>query len=562
MGIIFFNGVFQLIGVTSVFPFFALAADPNQIQKSGFCKKLLSLLPPLSNNNLLVIVGCGSIILLFIGTIGNILSEVIRTRYVYGFCHWLRRQLFESYANQSYSFFLKRNSAVLNQKLLDVQVFVLYFLTPLVDLLSRMVLIVMLVGVISIIQPWITLGAVLLFGGFYFSVFLWLRPRSRAVNTGLEMHEVGFGQNSIQFLQGIKTVMVHGKSQFFIDRAMAHSAKIGYFRGAIPIYQNGPRYLIDPIAFGGLVGIVVVKAFQGHSISNILPILSVMALAGYRMLPAIQLFYVDLVHVATNSYTLNQLEKEVFSESVNGFNFKKNNIENIKPIRFENEFFIDNISYCYTDAGTPIFNNFSLLIRKNESIGISGASGSGKSTLVDLMLGLHVPQTGVIRVDGIPLTFKNILSWRKIIGYVQQDIYLLDDTIQANIAFGEEPCEIDLAMVKEAALGAQILDFIEHELPDGFKTTVGERGVRLSGGQRQRIGLARALYHRPQILILDEATSALDQQTELAVMDTINRLQGKLTLIIIAHRLSTLERCDRVVHLSGCGIIDVESVKS
>jgi ABC-type bacteriocin/lantibiotic exporter with double-glycine peptidase domain len=195
--------------------------------------------------------------------------------------------------------------------------------------------------------------------------------------------------------------------------------------------------------------------------------------------------------------------------------------------------------------------DFHLAIRKNEAVGIAGPSGSGKSTLVDLLLGLHVPQSGRICVDDQPLSPANMPAWRHIIGYVPQDIYLLDDTVEANIAFGMDPKEVDPAALREAAQGAQILEFIEKELPHGFKTTVGERGVRLSGGQRQRIGLARALYHRPQVLILDEATSALDNQTELAVMETIHRLQGTLTIITIAHRLSTLERCDRVVRIGA-----------
>ena len=180
-----------------------------------------------------------------------------------------------------------------------------------------------------------------------------------------------------------------------------------------------------------------------------------------------------------------------------------------------------------------------------------GENGSGKSTFVDLILGLHTPQTGVICLDGEPITTKNLAAWRRMIGYVPQEIYLLDDTIEANIAFGVEPKDVNPAALRKAALGAQILEFIEQELPQGFQTIAGERGVRLSGGQRQRIGLARALYHRPQVLILDEATSALDHQTEQAVMETIHRLQGTLTIITIAHRLSTLERCDRIIRLEN-----------
>jgi ABC-type multidrug transport system fused ATPase/permease subunit len=220
-----------------------------------------------------------------------------------------------------------------------------------------------------------------------------------------------------------------------------------------------------------------------------------------------------------------------------------------RDLRFENEITVQNLSFEYVGATNPVLKDFNLTIRRNESVGIAGVSGSGKSTLVDLILGLHTPQSGAIMIDGEMLTRGNIDSWRRMIGYVPQDIYLLDDTIEANIALGFSPEKINLDALRSAAEGAQILNFIEMDLPNGFQTIVGERGVRLSGGQRQRIGLARALYHKPQILILDEATSALDNETELAVMETIHKLQGSLTIITIAHRLTTLEKCDRIIKL-------------
>jgi len=412
---------------------------------------------------------------------------------------------------------------------------------------------VLLIAAVFVVQPWVAFGSTVIFGGFYLLVFVWLRPRTREVSNGLQHYTVGFWKNTNQFLQGIKTVLVHGKSRHFMDRALEHSARIGDFSSKIPIYSNGPRYLIEPVAFGGLMAVVVFLALRGRSFSDILPNLTVMAFAGYRLLPALQLLYAQVVTIAANNYTLKQLEEEILE------------IEKLvpaaviapagKPLAFQKKLRLENITFQYASATAPVLINFSVEISKNESVGIAGSSGSGKSTLVDLILGLHQPQSGVIRVDEEPLTGKNLDAWRRLIGYVPQDIYLLDDTIEANIAFGIDPKQVDAAALREAALGAQIWDFIEKDLPQGMQTSVGERGVRLSGGQRQRIGLARALYHRPQVLILDEATSALDHQTELAVMETIHRLQGTLTIITIAHRLSTLERCDRVIRLDKGKIV-------
>jgi ATP-binding cassette subfamily C protein len=442
-------------------------------------------------------------------------------------------------------------------------------LLPVGEILSRLVLVTLLLGAVFFVQPWAATGAILIFGGFYLLVFLWLRPRARAVGQGLQLHNVGFGKNTNQFLQGVKPVLIHDKARYFMDRALEHSARIGHFQAKIQIYSNGPRYLIEPVAFGGLMAIVVVLALRGRSFADILPNLTVMAFAGYRLLPALQLLYGQLVSIASNHYTLTQLEAEIRdiekkTSDMSGPSLAMiitphcdvrpaqrtvSSAPFVKPLIFSREIRLEQLSFQYPRTTAPTLKNFSLTIAKNESVGIAGPSGSGKSTLVDLILGLHIPQTGQICVDSEPLTATNLAAWRRMIGYVPQDIYLLDDTIAANIAFGVESKDIDPTALREAALGAQILAFVEQDLPQGFQTAVGERGVRLSGGQRQRIGLARALYHRPQVLILDEATSALDHQTELAVMETIHRLQGTLTIITIAHRLSTLERCDRIIRL-------------
>lgn len=549
LGVIFFNGMLQLIGVTSIFPFFALAADPERLRNSKFGSILLGALPVMDNNHLLVVAGCFSILMLLVASIGSIASEVIRIRYAYGFCHWLRRKLFESYASRPYGFFLHRNTADLHQKFNDVMTFIERVLLPIGEILTRTVMVILLVGTVFMVQPWVALGAIVVLGGFYLSVFLCLRPRTRLIGSGLQLHNVGFWKNAIQFLNGIKTVLVSGRGRFFMERALEHSAQMGRFQSQIPIYSNGPRYLIEPIAFGGLVAIVIVLALQGRPFSDILPNLSVLALAAYKLLPTLQLLFSQLVTVSANNYTVTQLEEEILQIERETVQVSEEQTS-IAPLTFEREIKLDNLTFCYSAGGLPILKNFTLAIRKNESVGIAGPSGSGKSTLVDLILGLHSAQHGKILVDGDTLKTANMTSWRRIIGYVPQDIYLLDETIAENIAFGIPLDEIDQSALRKAAEGAQILEFIDKELPHGFQTTVGERGVRLSGGQRQRIGLARALYHNPQILILDEATSALDHQTELAVMETIHRLQGTLTIITIAHRLSTLECCDRVIEMA------------
>lgn len=551
LGLILFNGLLQLIGVTSIFPFFALAADPARLSNSKFGRVLLPYFPDVSTDRLLVVAGIAAILMLFLAGIGSVASDMIRTRYAYGFSHWLRSRLLRAYSRQPYSYFLKRNSSQMHQRLQDITYFTHYVLMPVGEMLTRVLMIILLFTVFLMVQPAVAFGSIVLFGGFYLLVFLWLKPRTNAIQNGLQKHNLGFSKNTFQYLHAIKPILVNGCSRHFIDQALSHSSQIARFQGQIPIYSTTPRYLIEPIAFSGLVGIIVVLAFQGKSFAAILPNLMVMAMAGYRLLPAMQLLYGQLITIASNRYTLNQLEEEVLGIEEEADSGTEEPLTAIESIKFQKELRLDRVTFQYPEASAPTLKDFSMCIGKNESVGISGPSGSGKSTLVDLILGFHAPREGSVLVDDVSLSKQNMDSWRGLIGYVPQDIYLLDDTVEANIAFGVSSGNIDKGAVRKAAGAARILDFVERELPRGFETVVGERGVRLSGGQRQRIGLARALYASPQILILDEATSALDESTEADVMETIHGLQGSLTMITIAHRLSTLERCDKVIQMRG-----------
>jgi ABC-type multidrug transport system fused ATPase/permease subunit len=548
---IFFNGLLQLVGVGSVFPFFALASDPNRIRNSRLGGWMLNFLPPMELNHLLILAGCFAILMLFVAGIGSVVSDCVRVLYSYGFSHWLKGRLLGSYAERPYSYFLRRNSALMNQRVNDITSFTYNVMLPLGEAFSRIVLIFLLLAGFFFVQPFAAIGAMVIFGGFYLFVFVVLRPRTRAVARGQQAHASGFSKSTLQFLHGIKPILIHGKESFFIKEALRHSAGMRHFQSQVPIFSNGPRYLIEPIAFGGLVAIVIALAMQGRPFSDILPNLSVMALVGYRLLPSMSLLYGQMVTIASHSYTLQQLEEEILEIEEEIEEVEKSRAKQ-SPLSFTRDIRIEGVSFAYPGSAKNTLENFSLTVAKNESVGIAGASGSGKSTLVDLILGLHTPVSGEILVDGVPLSTGNIMSWRAMIGYVPQDIYLLDDTLEANIAFGIPSSEVDQEALASAARAAQILDFVKRDLPEGFGTVVGERGVRLSGGQRQRIGLARALYHAPQVLILDEATSALDLETEAAVIETINALQGKVTIITIAHRLSTLERCDKTIQLSPC----------
>jgi ATP-binding cassette subfamily C protein len=287
-----------------------------------------------------------------------------------------------------------------------------------------------------------------------------------------------------------------------------------------------------------------------------------MALAGYRLLPAIQLLYSQLTQVSSVRHVVDEVYDEfVVAETEGSVSpaMSSDALARAKPFRWNDSITLREISFCYPGVSRPVLDEFSMSIAKNTSLGVIGPTGSGKSTFVDLLLGLYQPTAGEVLIDDEPLTPALVPAWQASIGYVPQDIFLIDDTIARNIALGLPDTEIDPARLREACATAQLLDFIEIELPAGFDTIVGERGIRLSGGQRQRIGLARALYHGPSLLILDEATSALDIATEAKLLEALSSLAGKLTMVVAAHRLSTIAGCDKVIDLSNKSAVLAEA---
>jgi len=545
------QGIFQVIGLTSIFPFLALAADPERIRHSRFGLRFLALLPPMGNRELLMTAGVIAIAALFFSSGVNLLAEYARTRYAHSFAHWLRVRLLRRMASQPYSYFLRRNSAELLRKVIaDVMAYTGGVLLPLLDCIARALTAALLLLTLFLVQPVIALASGVGLGAFYVIVFRLLRRKRQEINEGSWIASSGSFREAQQMLGGIKAVKVHRAEEHFLNRFARYSATAAQMSARLPLVANSVRYLVEPLAFGGLVFAVLILAFQDRDFSDILPNLGVMAIAGYRLLPNLQLLYGQITQVASMRYSLDEVFEEFAAAEEDE---KSSNVElSAKishPIEWHDAIMLDEVSFIYPGAERLVLDHFSVTIQKNTSTGFIGPTGSGKSTLIDLVLGLHVPTSGRVLIDGQPLTPEMIPSWQATIGYVPQEIFLIDDTIARNIALGVPDNEVDRARLQEVCAMAQILDFIESELPDGFQTTVGERGVRLSGGERQRVGLARALYHRPSLLVLDEATSALDTATEARLIEALRHLSGKLTIITVAHRFSSVANCDRLISL-------------
>jgi ABC-type multidrug transport system fused ATPase/permease subunit len=552
------QAVFQVIGVTSIFPFLALAADPDRIRRSHFGLRFLALLPPMSNWELLIITGVIAIAGVLFSNAINLLAEYARTRYAQNFAHWLRVRLLRRIASQPYTYFLQRNSGDLLKKILgDVMNYTVGVLLPLLDTVARGVTAVLLLITLFLVQPVIALSAAIGLGGFYVITFWLLARRRREVDENLRKHYAGFYREAHQMLGGIKPVKVHRAEEHFLTRFAGHSAIIAKMNARVSIF-NSARYLVEPLAFGGLVVAVLVLAAKGRDFSDILPNLGVMALAGYRLLPSLQLLYAQLTQVSSMRHAVDEVYDEFVEAETDGSvspAISSKALVRARPFRWNDSITLREISFRYPGVSRPALNEISLIIPKNTSLGVIGPTGSGKSTFVDLLLGLYQPTEGEILIDDQPLAPALVPAWQASIGYVPQDIFLIDDTIARNIAFGVADTEVDPAQLRDTCAMAQLLEFIEIELPDGFNTIVGERGIRLSGGQRQRIGLARALYHRPSLLILDEATSALDVATEAKLLEALRSFAGKLTMVVSAHRLSTIAGCDKVVDLSNKSVV-------
>lgn len=543
-----FQGLMQVAGVTSIFPFLTLVADSSLLYKSSIGLWFVESFPSLSEKDFLLLAGACSIVVLLLSNVVNFAADYVRNRYAYSFGHWLRIELVRSFARRPYAFFLKQNSGVLIKKsVMDVYNFSSGVLLPLLDVISRFITCVLLILTLILVDPVIALGSSFLVAGVYVGIFFIQKPLRRRISEGLKISNRGNMVAVQQLFSGIKSILVHQKQDYFIERVERHSVKQAKYMAITPLLGTIPRYVIEPLAYGGLVLFLSLRLASGGDISELIPVIGVMALAGYRLIPAVQLLYAQMSQIGTQIHALEEVYDEFYDPSFSPIQGEASDcVSQDSKLSFDKEIRFQDVSYEYDESEGVIFENVNIAFNKGSCLGVVGVTGSGKSTLINLLLGLHQPTSGMILVDDKPLVSEQLANWRMLIGYVPQDIFLVDASIAENIAFGVSVDEIDKGRVREVAKLAQIDNFIEN-LPRAYETEVGERGERLSGGQKQRIGIARALYHRPSILILDEATSALDADTEQSVMTAVSSLMSEMTIIQISHRPATMQICDHLI---------------
>jgi len=548
--LIIITGLLQVIGIASIFPFIATASDPSAVDNNAYLLAAKTYLQITENRDFIALLGGVVLLTLVMTNLFLAFSTWVTMRFVVTTNNTLAYRLLERYLNENYLFHLERNSAELLKNLTsETSRVVNGGIMSAINVVSKGFTALCILVFLILVDPFIAfvVGGVL--GASYALIYLSIRiklGRIGVIVTQLFSDRMRYINES---LGGIKELKVLGREQFYLKQFRRTSEEIikhqVFNRAAVDL----PRFLLETIAFGGILSMTMYLVVVKNDVQTVLPMISLYALAGYRLMPALQGIFQSTAMLKHDIAAVDLFYDDIRGTEKLPFNLADSDVSKVQPLALNDALLLKDISFSYPNVQNKVVNQLTLSIKANTSIGIVGTSGSGKSTLVDILLGLLQPQQGEIRIDGERLSDYNSRAWQSNIGYVPQVIFLADSNVSANIAFGIPDKDIDQQAVECAAKMANLHDFVNQELEQGYDTIVGERGIRLSGGQRQRIGIARALYHNPSVLVLDEATSALDTPTEQSVMEAVYNLAHKKTIIMIAHRLSTVKGCDNLIWL-------------
>lgn len=543
------------IGVASILPFMSVLTNPSLIETNFILRTMFqisSMFGVKTNLQFLFFLGILTFVLLLLSQIFKAFTIYVQVRFVQTCEYNLAKRLVEGYLYQPYSWFLGRNSADLGKTILsEVNEVVANGITQLLQLITLSMVSISLIILLVIADLKLTFFISLTFVCIYLLIFFFLKKYLNLLGEKrLKSNQLRFTAVSEAF-GASKEIKVGGFENVYIDIFSKASKTFARTQASVKLMNQLPRFILEIIIFGGILLIILYLIQTTGNFNNAIPIVSLYVFASYRLMPALQGIYASITQLIFIVPSLNKLDYDLKS-------FKPFNInQDYSVLSLNKEIKLKNIKYIYPNSSKEALKDISLIIHAKSKVALIGATGCGKTTIVDIILGLLEPQQGKLEIDGKVITKLNLRSWQRSIGYVPQNIYLSDDTVAANIAFGVEIKNINQDIVEKSSKISNLHKFVINELPKKYQTIIGERGVRLSGGQRQLIGIARALYHNPKVLILDEATSALDNQTEKTVMNAINNLDKNLTIIIIAHRLDTVKKCDKII-LFGEGKIKSE----
>ena len=543
--IVIFGSFLELMGVSIFMPFINIVMDTERIFETDYLYKLYVFCGFKSPTDFVVATaGC----IIFIYIFKNIYLSIEKNaiyKYSYNIQNRTSVGLLKAYMKEPYSFHTSKNMAELQRSMQEDCDWFTKGIIHLMELVAEVVVCIVM-GIYLLYVSWsITLVVVGLLAACILLFTYIIKKYSKKLAQDNQVYKGEIYKWMNQALGGIKEIKVLSREDFFVENYERYFSKYVIGLRINRLIGILPKYLVETVCMVGLMGAIMGKILLGQvELIDFLPQLSVFAVAAFRLMPSVGRIN---EHLSSFLYSLPSLEL-IYNDlkNVENLHGEKKIIDS--EWKLEKKIQVSQISYHYPDSEENILEDVSFEIEKGKMVAFIGPSGAGKTTLIDILLGVLEPQKGEILADGMDIE-KNLGTWQKEIGYIPQVIYLSDDTIRNNIAFGVETDRIDEEAIEAALKQSQLYDFIQM-LPNGLNTLVGDRGVRLSGGQRQRIGIARALYHNPEILVLDEATSALDNETETAVMEAINGLQGIKTMIIIAHRLTTIRNADIIYEVS------------
>jgi ABC-type bacteriocin/lantibiotic exporter with double-glycine peptidase domain len=557
LGLLVVKAILQVIGVASILPFMSLAAKPDLVHTNEWLNKIYLLGGFENEHSMLVALGVMVLVYIALSNAFVAFSGWVLSKYTMGIAHRMGVRMVRSYIAEPYEFFLTRTSIDLLKRVIqEVGVFVQQVLAPLLDVISKGLVSLVIFVMLFIVDAKLASIVMVVLGGAYMFIYLAKRRALRSLGEErLAMNQIRFKSMS-DLMTGIKEIQLYDARPYFFTRFFESSKRIARIFPQIHLVTVSPRYLIETLAFGGILLVTLYLLKYSGSIVNAIPVLSLYVVSGYRLIPSLQSTFQSWTTIKHAWPVVDEIMLDYNRPAVQD---KLTRMDPENRLPYQKNISFKDVSFTYAGEEAPALKSINCDIKRGDKVAFVGRTGSGKTTLVDVLTGLLAPTSGTISIDGSELTEANRGRWKQQLGYVTQELFLFDDSITRNVAFGVPDDEIDHKRVIEAAKMAQAHDFIMESLPKGYDTTVGERGVRLSGGQRVRLGLARALYRKPSVVILDEATSALDGITERVIIDELAQSPYDLTLIIIAHRMSSVKSCDSIFVLENGILSDAGS---
>lgn len=542
------GGVLESVGISLIAPVMEIVLQPEAVDQKPYLHFLYTFFHLRSTEQLAGLIMVALVLVFVIKNIFLYFMNVVQLRFVYTNQFATSRRMMINFMKRPYEYYLNADTSVIQRNITSDVNNMYGLILSVLQLTSEVIVFVCLVVILLSQDAQMTIFIAGLLIVVLMIIKYVIKPVMQRAGRENQDYYSGLYKWIEESVTGIKEIKIAGRENYFINGYADCGA--GYVNAVqkYNLYNSTPRLLIETVAIAGMIGYMLFLMQTGVSIRQVAPSLSVLALAAARLLPSANRINTYTTSIAYfEPFFMNvsdHLQAEIHDEDMTYDEHVYRRRETVEKLPLHREISLENISYKYPNTDVYILKEANLKIPVGKSVGIVGTSGAGKTTIVDVMLGLLAPAEGRILADGVEVR-EHYKEWLKNIGYIPQTIFMLDSTIRKNVAFGVPDDEIEEERVWAALKEAQLDTYIR-SLPDGLDTSIGERGIRLSGGQRQRIGIARALYEDPEVMVLDEATSALDGETEAAIMESINRLHGKKTLVIIAHRLTTIEKCDLV----------------